>query len=87
MSDSGLEQKEQIGILAKRAACVIGPEVFGSGSHSIEREVVTWARRKGKNDIVDKALRVRKILGDTLKPMSFHVSKQIVSSCQSWASF
>ena len=80
LSKCGLGQKEQIGILAKRAACLIGPEVFGSGSHSIEREVVTWARRKGKDDIVDKGLRVRTILGDALKPMTFNVAKPIISS-------
>ncbi len=80
LSLCGLGPKEQISILAKRAACIIGPEVFASGSHSIEREVITWARRKGKNEITDKASRVRKILHDAVKPMSFHVTKSVVSS-------
>ena len=80
LSNCGLGQKEQLSILAKRAACIIGPDVFGSGSHSIEREVITWARRKGKKNIVDKASRVRKILQDALKPMAFRVTKPIISS-------
>ncbi len=78
LSLCGLGQKEQISILAKRVACIVGPEVFGSGSHSTEREVITWARKKGKNEITDKASRVRKIFKDTIEPMSFYVSKPIV---------
>ena len=80
LSNCGLGQKDQISILAKRAACIIGPEVFDSRSHSIEREVITWARKKGKKDIIDKASRVKKVIYDAINPMCFHVTKPIVSS-------
>ena len=80
LSNCGLAQKEHISILAKRAACIIGPQVFDSKSHSVQREVITWARKKGKKDITDKSLRVRKVLSDAIDPMCFRVAKPIVPS-------
>eukprot|EP00536_Pseudo-nitzschia_multiseries_P003704 jgi/Psemu1/186443/e_gw1.58.76.1 len=83
LSSCYLGQKEHISILAKRAACIIGPEVFDSKSHSIHREVITWARKKGKKEITDKALRIIKVLNDVVGPMCFHTAKPIVQSSDS----
>ena len=80
LSKCGLGQKEQIRILAKRAACIIGPEIFDSGSHSIQRQVISWARKRGKNGTTDKATRIRNVLSDVIDPMCFRVENQIVSS-------
>jgi hypothetical protein len=80
LSKCGLGLKEQISILAKRAACIIGPEIFDSGFHSIQRQVISWARKKGKNETTDKATRIRNVLSDAIDPMCFRVENPIVSS-------
>jgi len=80
LSESGLGQKEQISIIAKRAACVIGPEIFDAESHSIQQQVISWARKKGKTNITNKVIRVRKVLSDAIDPMCFRVENPIVSS-------
>jgi len=80
LSKFALSQKEKISILAKRAACMLGPEIFDSKSCSIEREVISWARTKGKNEIADKMARVQKVLHDSIYPMCFCLAKPIASN-------
>lgn len=80
LSKSCLGHKEQITILAKRVACMIGSEVGDTNSHSIQQQILVWARKKGKNDVTDKIMRVRKVLNDVIDPMRIDVESPIISS-------
>lgn len=85
LSHCGKGQKEQIGILANKAACILGPNLFDicdpKTSYSIQRQILAWARKKGKKDkIGDKALRVKSILTQAIEPLCFRVDKPIVPS-------
>jgi hypothetical protein len=80
LSKSGLGPKEQLYILAKRAACIIGPDVFYSESLSIQRQILAWARQRGKQNITDKISRVKKVLIEATSPLCFHIDKSIVTS-------
>jgi len=80
MSRYGLSAKEEIEILAKRAACIIGPQFFGSSVRSIVRNILLWARKKGKNDTGDKILRVKKVLKDAISPFFYVLNAPIVEN-------
>lgn len=78
LSRFGLSNKEEIEILAKRAACLIGPRVFGSSARSLVRNIFLWARKKGKNETDDKIIRVRKVLNEAISPFFCKLTSRIV---------
>lgn len=80
LSKSGLTGKEQVEILAKRAACIIGLNGFKSSAHPITRQVICWARKKGKREVRDKFLRVRKVLSEAIAPLHCPIETPIVES-------
>jgi hypothetical protein len=67
LSTSDLGDRQQLGILAFRAAYIIGPKVFQSPEIPIQKQVVSWARRSGKKSTADKVARVRNLLEDSTK--------------------
>lgn len=83
LSKSGIGDKEILEILANRAACIIGPDVFRSSTYTIHRQVLTWARHQRRKEIADKGARVRKALSDAIAPMCFYVRDPIVKSSDS----
>jgi hypothetical protein len=78
LSRSGIGNKVILEGMAKRAACIIGPDVFRSSTHSVHRQVLTWARHQRRKDITDKSARVRKALSEAIAPMCFYVREPIV---------
>ena len=67
LSTSGLGDRQQLGILAFRAAYIIGPKIFQSPEVPIQKQVASWARRSGKKATADKVARVRNLLEDSTK--------------------
>ena len=86
LNKSGIGKKEQLVLLAKRAACIVGIDLFRSSSVSIHRQILSWAREKGKHETDDKTTRVAKILLSTLAPMSLHTNEQLQLT-ESWDRF
>lgn len=80
LSKSGIEHRVQLDVLAKRAACIIGPDVFRSATHSINRQILTWARRQRKKDVPDKSARVRRALSEAIAPMCISVREPFVKA-------
>jgi hypothetical protein len=80
LSKSGIGNKETLDVLAKRAACIIGPNVFRSSMYSIHRQVLAWARQQRRKEIADKGARVRTALSEAISPMCFYVREPIVKS-------
>jgi hypothetical protein len=73
LSRSGLGEREQLEILALRAACIVGPHHFQSSKASIQRRIISWARHKGKSETANKVARVRKVLDLALSPVCFQI--------------
>jgi hypothetical protein len=73
LSASGLGDRQQLDILAFRAACIVGPRIFQSSTTPLHKRVVSWARRKGKKSTVDKVKRVRHCLEDVTNPFWFDI--------------
>lgn len=84
LSKSGLRDVQQLEILGCRAACLIGPHRFQSAHSSIERRVISWARKKGKARVADKVARVRMILKATLEAIYFQMPESLNMNPVSW---
>jgi hypothetical protein len=67
LSTSGLGDRQQLGILAFRAAYIIGPKIFQSPEVPIQKQVASWARRIGKKSTADKVARIRNLLEESTK--------------------
>ena len=80
LSKSGLGDKQQLVVLAKRAACVLGPDIFYSPTHSVHRQILGWARKTGKNSIGEKLARVKKNISDAVGPLCYTVKKAMMLS-------
>lgn len=77
LSKTRLEERDQLVVLAKRAACILGLDIFRSNSNSIHRQVLSWARQAWKSKATNKAERVRKAIREAVIPMSFHSDEVI----------
>lgn len=73
LSKSGLGDKQQLEIIASRAALLVGPRLFDSMKVSIQRKAISWARQKGKPQIHEKVARVRSVLESATSPLIFRV--------------
>jgi hypothetical protein len=67
LSTSGLGDRQQLSILAFRAAYIIGPKIFQSPEAPIQKRIASWARHSGKKSTADKFARVRNLLEDSTK--------------------
>jgi hypothetical protein len=79
LCNSDFGTNEQLLVLAKYAACIIGLALFRSSPESIHRQILAWARKIGKSDSVDKSTRIKKVLSSALAPMSLHTCESTVS--------
>ena len=80
LSKSGLSERQQLEILASRAAFVVGPKIFYSNQVSLQRRVISWARQKGKKSIADKVARVRNVLSESVEPLGFQILESLATS-------
>ncbi len=67
---SGLGQRQQLEIMSLRTAFLVGPRTFRPSNYSLPRTVISWARHQDKKCGEDKFERVRRVLQETLSPLS-----------------
>lgn len=79
LSTTRLESKDQLVLHAKWTACILGLDIFRSKKTPVYRQMLSWARKTGKSEVVDKMERVKKCLQDAVIPLSFHSNEELVS--------
>lgn len=71
--------KQQIELLALRAAFVLGPQLFVSRKSTIKKRMLTWARKRSKDPADDETSeieRVQSVLLEIVDPLRFQVANE-----------
>ncbi|KAG7373212.1 helicase domain protein [Nitzschia inconspicua] len=79
LSRTRLQHRDQLVALAQWTACILGIDIFRSRSSSIQRQVISWARRTGKTETANKMERVKMCLRAAVDPLCFHAKEELVT--------
>jgi hypothetical protein len=80
LSKFRLREQDILVILAKRAACILGLDIFWSSSSSIHRQVLSWARKTAKSAMSENKLeRIKKIIHEAVFPLCYHANEVIAT--------